>query len=136
MGRAKAHTPPSLSLPSSSAPFPLFISLSPCLSFSGCPNEMWASCRTMKWGSWGCFSPCLSPSVLHLTLCFNANSSFISSALLTCATWQGSLCNLPVTMATGAHQSEPWRGFIACLFDWLCCVYLPCLLNSVAVTPS
>lgn len=40
----------------------LFLSLSPLSarlglahSFLGCPNEMWASCRTMKRGSQGCF---------------------------------------------------------------------------------
>lgn len=48
------------------------------------------------------FSLCLGPSALHLTLCFNANSSFMSSLLLTCATRQGSLCNLLVTAAARA----------------------------------
>ena len=55
-GSAKAQT-----LPLHSS---FFLSLSPslspslclALSFLGCLNEMWASCRTMKRGSQGCFS--------------------------------------------------------------------------------
>lgn len=70
-------------------------------------------------GSRGCFSsPCSNLGALHLTLCFNANSSFIISLLLTCVTWQGSLCNPFVTMATRARPSALWqkRCFTACLF--------------------
>lgn len=33
----------------------------------------------------------------------------MSSLLLTCATWQGSLFNLPITMATRANQSVLWQ---------------------------
>lgn len=51
MRSAKAQTLP--------PPLPFFISLAPCvclaLPFLGCPNEMWASCRTMRRGSQGCF---------------------------------------------------------------------------------
>lgn len=115
-------------------PLLLYLSLSPCLSVSVSLSRSWAV--QMKCGPhvgpWReghkvVFSLCLSLNALHLTLCFNANYSFISSLLLTCATWQGSLCNLPVTMATRANQSVLWqkRRFTACLFDHVHYGYTP-----------
>lgn len=108
-------------------PLLLFLSLSPSLPVSASLSRSWAV--QMKCGPhvgpWTeghrvFFSSCLSLNVLHLTLCFNANSSFISSPLLTCATWQGSLCNLPLSLWLPCHQSIRWQKhrFTACLFDY------------------
>lgn len=74
--------------------------------------------RPVKEGSPGCFfPPCRGFGALHLTLCFNANDSFISPVLLTCATWQGSLRNPSVTMATGQTGAlwQKWRFAPVCL---------------------
>lgn len=64
----------------SSPPFPLFISLSLCLflalSFLGCPNEMWASCRTMKRGSQGCFFTVPEPQCASFNLMFQCKLFF------------------------------------------------------------
>lgn len=65
-GSAKAQTLP--------PPLLFFLSLSPCLylalSFLGCPNEMWASCRTMKRGSLGCFFTVPEPQCASFNLMF------------------------------------------------------------------
>lgn len=64
----------------SSPPFPLFISLSLCLClapwFSACPNEMWASCRTMKRGSRGCFFTVPEPQCASFNLMFQCKLFF------------------------------------------------------------
>lgn len=74
VGSAKAQTLPPLLL--------LFLSLSPCLSvsvslsFLGCPNEMWASCRTMKRGSRGCFFTVPEPQCASFNLMFQCKLFF------------------------------------------------------------
>lgn len=66
--------------------------------------------RPVKEGSPGCFSsPCRGSGALHLTLCFNANDSFISPVLLTCATWPGSLRNPFCHYGYWADRSAPWQ---------------------------
>lgn len=74
-GSAKADSPPPLLL--------LFLSLSPSLSLSvslssvlGCPNEMWASCRTMKRGSQGCFFTVPEPQCASFNLMFQCKFFF------------------------------------------------------------
>ena len=120
VGSAKAQTLPSAPLLSSFSSLYLPVSLSLSRSRSWAV-QMKCGPHVGPWreGHGVVFSPCLSLNALHLTLCFNANDSFISSLLLTCATWQGSLCNLPITMDTGANQSVRWqkRRFY-CLFIW------------------
>lgn len=63
---------------------PLFIppppslsaSVSRSLSFLSCPNEMWASCRTMKRGSQGCFFTVPEPQCGSFNLMFQCKFSF------------------------------------------------------------
>lgn len=116
----------------SSPPFPLFISLSPCLclalSFLGCPNEMWASCRTMKRGSQGCFFTVPEPQCASFNLMFQCKFFFHKLP-------SPHVCNMtgftlqppPITMATMSSQSIRWqkRRFTACLFDYVHYGYVP-----------
>lgn len=56
--------------------FGLALSLALSLSFLSCPNEMWASCRTMKRGSQGCFFTVPEPQCGSFNLMFQCKFSF------------------------------------------------------------
>lgn len=75
MESAKAQTVPLLCSFSS---LYLCLSLSLCLtlSFLACPNEMWASCRTMKRGSQGCFFTVPEPQCASFNLMFQCKFFF------------------------------------------------------------
>lgn len=77
MESAKAQTLPLLSS-FSSLYLPLSLSFCLCLarSFLGCPNEMWASCRTMKRGSQGCFFTVPEPQCASFNLMFQCKFFF------------------------------------------------------------
>lgn len=128
VGSAKAQTLPLLSS-FSSLYLPLSLSLCLCLalSFLGCPNEMWASCRTMKRGSQGCFFTVPEPQCASFNLMFQCKFFFHKLPSPHVCNMAGITLQPPVTMATRANQSELWQKqrFTACLFDYVLYGYIP-----------
>lgn len=130
-GSAKAQTlPPS----SSSLYLPLSLSLRLCLalslslSFLACPNEMWASCRTMKRGSRGCFFTVPEPQCASFNLMFQCKFFFHKLPSPHVCNMAGFTLQPPPSLwRPGANQSVLWlkQRFTACLFDYAHYGYAP-----------